>query len=546
MNLWVENKDWLNSFIQKHKRAPRILHISNIANNAYNNAKLLNQCGLENHVIACHDSYAMGCPEWEDADFDEDIEDLWHPPWENFDLRGFIRPTWFAQGSYHECFSYLIGLIDNGSSNKLKNINKFASKKVYFFKFLNKKIFHPIKRAIGKALLSIDSFFKTKTYQHSLSIYLDMRMVVKKISYRMRVNQSFYETIKISSTQNEMLNEEMTITPWPEKENNLIKKFALEFPARSDKLNRKDFNDYCFTRDGFSELMDHYDLVIGYAVEGVYPLMSNKPYIAFEHGTIRDIPYAVDTQGRICSLVYRMANHVFVTNFDCKKSAEYLAPNRYTLINHPFDEDHALSCKGWSDLRQDLLWRLNSDLLFFFPTRHDWISGDGYADKANDVFIRAAARLRRSGFRVGVVCCNWGKNVEQTKKLIKSEGLQESVLWVNPMGVIKFERYAKACDIVVDQFKLGSFGGVLLKAMAAGATILTYLDEKMLLKQYPEIPPVLNCKTSKEIECMVSKIFDNPKILEVFRIRSIAWIKKYHSKETTANLELKVISNLIN
>jgi glycosyltransferase involved in cell wall biosynthesis len=241
-----------------------------------------------------------------------------------------------------------------------------------------------------------------------------------------------------------------------------------------------------------------------------------------------------------------MANHVFVTNFDCIPSAEYLAPNRFTLINHPFDEDHGLSCKGWSELRLDLMVRLDSDLLFFFPTRQDWVPGDGYADKANDVFIRAAAKLRRSGFRIGIVCCNWGKNVEQTKELIKLEGLQEYVLWVNPMGVVKFERYAKACDIVVDQFKLGSFGGVLFKAMAVGATILTYLDEKMLLRQYPQIPPVLNCKTSDEIEHVLTNIFESPKILEEFKLKSRAWVKKYHSKEMTSNLELRAISNLIN
>jgi hypothetical protein len=546
MKLWFENKEWLDSFIQKYNRVPRILHISNIANNAYNNAKLLNQCGLENHVIACHDSYAMGCPEWEDADFDEDIEDLWHPPWEAFDLKGFVRPYWFAQGGYHECFSYLIRVINDDPKNKNQDANKSASKITFFFKLLPKRILKIILEVVKKVFLVIDHIFKTEIYLNSIGIYLNLRIAVKKFTYRMRLNNDYQEAIKSSILKRETLNEKEKKISWPEKEDQLIGKFALEFPNRIDKLNKKDFNDYYFTRDGFSELMNHYDLVIGYAVEGVYPLMSNKPYIAFEHGTIRDIPYAADTQGRLCSLVYRMASHVFVTNFDCKKSAEYFAPNRHTLINHPFDEDHGLSCQGWGELRQDLLVRLNSDLLFFFPTRQDWVSGDGYADKANDVFIRAAARLRRSGHKVGIVCCNWGRNVLQTKDLIELEGLQESVVWVNPMGVIKFERYAKACDIVVDQFKLGSFGGVLFKAMAVGAPILTYLDEKNLLKQYPEIPPVLNCKTSEEIESMIIPIYNNPKILQDLRTKSIAWIKKYHSKETTANLELKVISSLIN
>ena len=54
-------------------------------------------------------------------------------------------------------------------------------------------------------------------------------------------------------------------------------------------------------------------------------------------------------------------------------------------------------------------------------------------------------------------------------------------------------------DIVVDQFKLGAFGGVVFKAIAVGTPILTYLDESLLSGQYSERPPVVNCRTTEEI-----------------------------------------------
>ena len=65
----VNNHDWLDKFRQQHGRSPRVLHIGNIANNAYNNAKLLNKVGLECDVICYGYYHIMGCPEWEDADF---------------------------------------------------------------------------------------------------------------------------------------------------------------------------------------------------------------------------------------------------------------------------------------------------------------------------------------------------------------------------------------------------------------------------------------------------------------------------------------------
>lgn len=43
MQLSPDNQRWLEAFRARHGRAPRILHIGNIANNAYNNAKLLDE-----------------------------------------------------------------------------------------------------------------------------------------------------------------------------------------------------------------------------------------------------------------------------------------------------------------------------------------------------------------------------------------------------------------------------------------------------------------------------------------------------------------------
>lgn len=34
---------WIETFKKKHRRPPRILHIGNTANNAYQNAKMLTQ-----------------------------------------------------------------------------------------------------------------------------------------------------------------------------------------------------------------------------------------------------------------------------------------------------------------------------------------------------------------------------------------------------------------------------------------------------------------------------------------------------------------------
>ena len=95
-------------FRARYGRAPRLLHVGNIANNAYLNAKFLNRAGFDCDVI-CYDYYhLMGCPEWEDADFDGQVVDQFRPDWSSLDLRGFERPRWFVQGAPYLCIDYLI------------------------------------------------------------------------------------------------------------------------------------------------------------------------------------------------------------------------------------------------------------------------------------------------------------------------------------------------------------------------------------------------------------------------------------------------------
>ena len=71
---------WLGDFKQQSGRALRVLHIGNIANNAYNNAKIQRSLGIEADVL-CYDYYhIMGTPEWEDTDIQGSLDNF-HPDW---------------------------------------------------------------------------------------------------------------------------------------------------------------------------------------------------------------------------------------------------------------------------------------------------------------------------------------------------------------------------------------------------------------------------------------------------------------------------------
>ena len=89
---------WLRRFKKQHGRAPRVLHIGNIANNAYKNAQMLRKMGIECDVL-CHSYYhIMGTPEWEDSDFRGEYEDQNWPAWYKVKLRGVQTPALVCAG----------------------------------------------------------------------------------------------------------------------------------------------------------------------------------------------------------------------------------------------------------------------------------------------------------------------------------------------------------------------------------------------------------------------------------------------------------------
>ena len=553
MILSPENKRWIETFQAEHGRLPSILHIGNIANNAYNNAKLLIEAGLDCDVI-CYDYYhIMGCPEWEDADFSSDYGDQFKPDWAAAGVKNFKRPRWFAQGPAMDCINYLIAKRKGNFREADRRWRKLA--------------------ALNGIKLTTSSGWQTRLSLLAFRLQHFLERILKYFNY-MALSPGIASKIANSCDAGRIavrLNSEITrlfaawslisvsiimrIVGYPvmrfftnpiridDKSATLVRAFTKAFPSRSDVLSAADLSMFHEITPHWKRLFNCYDYLIAYSTDPILPLICGRFYFAFEHGTIREIPYRPTAEGRLTALSYRLASHVFVTNFDCVQSAKNLAQDQFTVINHPYDEDHGLSVLGANRLRAQMLTKLDADFIFLHPTRQDWVEGTGYADKANDIFIRAFAMLRKEGQRVGLVCCSWGANVQETCNLLDELDCSRHVEWVAPMAIMSFERMCRACDIVVDQFKLGAFGGVLFKALAVGAPVLTYLDEERLLSQYAECPPVVNCRTTDDILIAMKVLIPSKERLAALGKASRSWMKKFHGKIETVNKQINVYRN---
>lgn len=544
----AELESWLKDFKKQHKRPLRVLHIGNIANNAYINAKVLNRAGIDCDVI-CYDYYhVMGCPEWEDADFDREGIDDFRPDWKSVNLNGFVRPQWFVQGPMAQCLERL---------TKKRKPEKKVSLRERFYRALLRapgvyirlrdfsvRILHRLygwrvrpealkgwRFPVGRYLYGVLKYLVyTIISPIMLCLYLLAGVLAPFFLVVFLLLRKAYRVVRNLAYDPSFSGDEWNFNEQIEV---LTGQFTTLYPDRPDQLTASDLGMYQGVVPVWRELLKEYDLVHAYATDGVWPLTTGVPYVAYEHGTIRNIPFEQTPQGRLCAFSYKAAHEVCITNADNIVAAGRLGLPRYGFVPHPVNEDHLNIDDKSRQLYEELHSRLNSDFIVFHPSRQHW-EERRHPDweKGNDIFIIGLARfIKEVNPRAGAVFVEWGEKVNESKSLLKELGIEDRILWVRPVPNRKMIRYIQATEMLADQFYLGAFGSTLPKALACAKPAMLYLDVSKHEWCFPEMPPVCNVKTSEEVFQDLSKIYLDKNWSDHLCKAGREWYERYHSNQ---------------
>jgi hypothetical protein len=553
MSNFMLEKDlqWLEDFKQKYGRLPRILHIGNIANNAYLNAKILNRAGFKCDVI-CYDYYhVMGCPEWEDADIKGNIENAFSPDWNSVDLQGFSRPKWFIQGERELSINKLIAKFST-NQNKINFFGKNLSS-------LNKKSTQNREESANKKSNFNLKLEEVNLYvQKKIKVILDDPLILIKIDNFISVllnNRNDYFGILIKLIISVPLTIIITllkigllpyyllvpILEWKQNQkkpdlflkriNQLEQAYQYSFPERKDLLNDEDLLSYQGIINSWKSLFSHYDIIHGYATDGILPLLAEVPYVTYEHGTIRYLPFQATTQGRLCALTYKLANWVCITNCDNIIATQKLGLNNYSFVPHPINEDFLEFDEKAIKLREELRYELDSDFIIFHPSRQHW-EAQRHPDweKGNDIFIKGLAQfISEVNPKASAVFVEWGKFVDESKKLIEELGISHKIKWIPLQPNRQMIRYIQATDLLADQFFLGAFGTTMPRALACGKPAMLYLNEQIHQWCFEELPPVINTKTSEDVFQGLKKLYLDHDWAKNLANSGRLWYEKYHS-----------------
>ena len=507
---------WLLAFSRRQGRRLRVLHVGNIANNAYLNVKFLRGAGVDAHVL-CHEYYhIMGCPEFEDADFEGDPGDDFNPNFRRVNLRGFVRPRWFAQGPLYLCARYLTAL----------NAGRRVRSETYWRLLDRVPRQRPLYRsAKATAILLRAPFWGVRRSDEFLVNRLILHLQTSRHPRIAALAGRLRRAADVAGAQEDPLAY-------------LIPLFRERFPERPDVLTPSDFSDFLVDLDVFRQLFFQYDIVQCYSTDPILALLAGtRPYVAFEHGTLRVFTLGDDPLHRLTSLAYREAAHCFITNGDCLEYAQKLGITRYSPMIHPVNVPQHEQDLG--DAPRRIRRELGADVLLLCPLRHDW------AVKGTDIHLRALPLVRRGvAGRVVLVLTEWGEQVEQSKALLRELRCEDAVHWIKPVPRPALLRYTKAADVVLDQMALPCFGSTAPQALAAGTPVIMSYRPESTAWILNEPAPILAAFTPEEVARSVLQALV-PGFRSEFRKRAHDWVHREHGIDRVVRTHLGVYRRIL-
>jgi glycosyltransferase involved in cell wall biosynthesis len=431
----------------------RVLHVGNIANNAYLNAKLQRRAGVEADAL-CDEWHVISQPEWEDADLaaaSDDYESLVQPAAE----RGWRRPEWVLE------------------------------------------------------LRSLDpAFSRGEWLRERLLALADLPGLTR----RLRSARARYEPLRGALGHDLGLLDLAQADVW---------KRRLERRAGS-----------------LGTLFSRYDVVQLYGLHPVLlPLdLPAVPYVAFEHGTMREIPFENTWRGRALALGYREAARVIITNADVVEQARLLGLENNVFVPHPLDETKYTP--GPSRMRAELEGE-GFDFMLLSPSRHDW------AIKGTDRLLHAFAKLVRSERpRAVLLLSDWGQEAGRSRSLVDELGIGSNVRWSRPLPKLRLIDAYRAADVVLDQFLIGTFGAVAPEAMACGCPVVMAFRPELHAWCFPELPPVVDARTTEDVHEALARLAEDAARREALGRQGREWIERNHGWRLVVDRQLAIYEQL--
>ena len=525
MQIEIDPAIWEKTVRKKIHHKPKVLLIGNVANNAYQIAKLLNKNKIDCDVM-CNDYYhIMGCPEWEDADIEIGEVNQFYPKFCTNGKNAYKRPKWFAQGPFDDVVSYLI---TRRRSKLLGLLGWNRLEKVRTFVIDNHGKLPPPKIKKNIFPKTWKPFFDKWYYRFiALGYYLGNKLRNDKLIYKLDriMNYAWHKYRKIF-------------------EKKLIEDWNAAFPDRIPIEWSAECDVWLNAGYKLQPLLKYYDIVIAFGGSVLLPYFAGfENYIAFEHGTIRYFGKNTNNDNNLLMLAYAQGKVLYNTNTDCYDDAEYITQNTKAVHFcglHGIGMNELFRRLGESDKMnfRNKLGVKKETFLIFCPARHNY-KGDGKYIKGDEIVKNALEKLAFDGYDFVAVMINWGDDAQNYKKEIDcSEALRPHIIWSEPLSKHIFEDAICTCDIIVDQFTKPVFGALAMEALVGrSAVLISYpIDENIMKKFFSSKWPIFEAMNEDELKEKIKIIISDREMGRKISEKQFDWVYHEHASDRIARL----------
>ncbi|MFA5233467.1 MAG: hypothetical protein WC390_03630 [Sulfurimonas sp.] len=140
----------------------------------------------------------------------------------------------------------------------------------------------------------------------------------------------------------------------------------------------------------------------------------------------------------------------------------------------------------------------------------------------------------RDNFKLKVVHAPSNTTIKGTEEIIKACGRLkdklELILVKNMSNIEALEIY-KSADLVIDQLKVGWYGGFAVEVMRMGKPVIAYMSDISLSKIDLSLKndlPIINAN-KQNIEIVLIDLIKNKEKLQLLSIKSYEYVNKYHN-----------------
>jgi len=487
-----------------------VLHIGNIVNNGYLHTKYLRKRGVGAHNLNVDYTHCQGAPEWTDALIKEPIAE-WDQDWTQLDLGGYRRPAWYHGIMIADVPKVEAALSHWDSSSAAAAAGQFRGTAAAAFE-----------RAVSQARSLAARVVRGVAGQPAV----DELKTVLEVAHPANVTREFAESI--------------------------VRDFARAYPDAPRPLTLEEVILWGERSVKLARIFKFFKVIQGYSLDPIYPMLGTpeRPFLCYEHGTMRDFPYEDAPRGRLYALALKKAYKVFITNADCIGSARRLGLTNWVYVPHLIDDDRYRPAE--TSLRGQLSAETGAEFVIVAPARHHWKTAPPGMERSwfknNNVLIEGLARLvgRRPELKVLLVLFEWGQEVALSRELIAQCGLTSRVKWVPIQCKVAMKEYFNAADVVCDQFHPGiaAFGAVVGEALACGKPTISNLNRETNAEAFAVLPPILHATQPEEVEAHLERLIDDGSYRRAVGSESRAWYLAHHSSKVVTDRMIAVYQEL--